>query len=331
MTSPNPELPISATPSKEPEDAGSRGKERDSGSQQTIEIPLTSDGEFFQILQRELKSLGVVQQKEVTRLDGEINTLGETIDSTTAHSRSKAEAQAWREMLRIYTDSQIFFSSREKDAGVRDSPTASRHLREFIFAIHNQKLAGRLQGRARPAFDRFIDINSNLLRLMRFQELNRTAMEKIMKKFDKRTALQARKAWASSIPDESKITNALAKSACYQISQQLLNIVPQLGDYSCPICLNIAYKPIRLRCNHVFCIRCLIVMQRERQSHCPLCREESVSDASSDNLDTRLMTFLEAKFPKEVKAKHRENLRAAGIDQYGERYGKDFDRRCIVM
>lgn len=298
---------------------------------QTIEIPLTSDGEFFQVLQRELRHLREIQEKEVKRLDEDVVALGDKMGSLTASLRSKAETQAWREILQIYVDAQVFFSSREKDAGTRDPQIALRQLREFIFIIHSQKLFTRLKGRARPVLDQFVNLNLSLLQLMRFRDLNRIASEKIMKKFDKRTALRAREALPLSLSEGSIVTQALAKSACFQISQQILNLVPQLTDYSCPICLSIAYKPIRLRCSHVFCIRCLIVMQRDNQGHCPLCREESVLEANSDNLDIQLKSFMEAKFPKEVKTKHRENLRAAGIDQYGERYAADFDKRCVVM
>lgn len=45
-----------------------------------------------------------------------------------------------------------------------------------------------------------------------------------------------------------------------------------------------------------------------------------------DNLDQKLMAFLEAKFPAEVKAKQKENQHAAGVDLYGE----DFDK-CAIM
>ena len=38
------------------------------------------------------------------------------------------------------------------------------------------------------------------------------------------------------------------------------------------------------------------------------------------------MRFLEAKFPKEVAIKQRENEHAAGVDRYGEEYEK-----CCVM
>ena len=46
-----------------------------------------------------------------------------------------------------------------------------------------------------------------------------------------------------------------------------------------------------------------------------------------DELDEKLMTFLKEKFPLEVKAKQKENERAAGVDQYGE----NFDTKCAVM
>lgn len=45
-----------------------------------------------------------------------------------------------------------------------------------------------------------------------------------------------------------------------------------------------------------------------------------------ENLDQKLLTFLNEKFPKEVKLKQKENERAAGVDQYGEEYQK-----CMVM
>jgi E3 ubiquitin-protein ligase BAH len=76
----------------------------------------------------------------------------------------------------------------------------------------------------------------------------------------------------------------MAKAICFNISEGILNVIPQLADYLCPICLSISYKPVRLRCGHVFCIRCLVVMQRARQDHCPLCRGQVVMEASSRSL-----------------------------------------------
>lgn len=81
-------------------------------------------------------------------------------------------------------------------------------------------------------------------------------------------------------------SSRLAKAVCFKVSEELLPIVPQLNDYLCPVCFNIAVKPIRLRCGHVFCIRCMITMQRAEADHCPLCRDAVVMEADSSKLAT---------------------------------------------
>lgn len=35
----------------------------------------------------------------------------------------------------------------------------------------------------------------------------------------------------------------------------LLPIIPHIDDYECAICTSIAFKPIRLACSHLFCVR----------------------------------------------------------------------------
>jgi hypothetical protein len=51
-----------------------------------------------------------------------------------------------------------------------------------------------------------------------------------------------------------------------------------------------------------------------------------IANLVTEHLDEDLMVFLRAKFPKEVKAKQKENERAAGVDRYGD----DFDK-CSLM
>ncbi|KAF9056949.1 hypothetical protein BDP27DRAFT_1344261, partial [Rhodocollybia butyracea] len=56
------------------------------------------------------------------------------------------------------------------------------------------------------------------------------------------------------------------KKACFLT---LLPIIPQLDDYSCVIRTNIAFKPIRLGCGHLFCVR-------RSTGDCPMCRAQTV-------------------------------------------------------
>jgi E3 ubiquitin-protein ligase BAH len=319
---------------------------------ETVEIPLTSDSEFFQILRRELRDLSQLHETEQRRLTAQITQLGNDLTSLIAatYKRPKTELEAWREIFRLYVESQVFFSTNEQEAGTRTPSAAQKMLKTFRDRLWVEEERLRLSKNGKVALNSFLRINVSLLQFMKFQEINRTALTKIMKKFDKRTALHAQANLPMMLAKEQFIAQDLAKAGCCIIQEQLLPIVPQIDDYLCPVCFSISFKPVRLRCDHVFCIRCLILMQRAKQDHCPLCRGNVVMEASAgkctfiqaslpsllylswrltppiENLDKKLMVFLQAKFPGEVKVKQKENQRAAGIDRYGE----DFDK-CAIM
>jgi E3 ubiquitin-protein ligase BAH len=317
---------------------------------ETIEIPLTSDSEFFQILRREVANLDKLQSKEQSSIELEIVQLGEDLRKLklSKKRRSKEEIQAWRRIFELYNDAEIFLSSHEADAGARDVPHAQKQLEYFNKQVADSPSSARNKlGRdATIAVDRFLKINLDLLRLMKYQDINRTALTKIMKKFDKQTALHAQATIPDSLKSKSLITTDLAKATCFTISEEILQIIPQLSDYICPVCFSVTYKPVRLSCNHVFCIRCMVVMQRENQKHCPLCRAEVVlaADAGklrpsihkqrmslihSDNIDYELKHFLEKNFKAEVKEKQKANEEAVAIDNFGELHGKPM--KCVVM
>ena len=312
-----------------------------------VEMPLIANAEFFRVLRQELARLDDLQVAEQRRVEREITNLGQELALMVqaGNKKSKTDVNIWRDILQLYVDTEIFFSARERTHGTRNSDAAAKQLELFAAEVQSKQKLGKMTKEGRAAFERFMQINNSLFQYLRFQELNHTALRKIMKKFDKRTALQAQAMLPPQYAEKPFIAQSLARTACFKISEDLLTIVPQLNDYLCPVCFNVAFKPIRLGCDHLFCIRCLIVMQRARQAHCPLCRSSTVMAASSgkfvfqpsrhyllimklDNLDTKLMDFLKRTFPREVKLKQKENEHAAGVDQYGE----DFDKaKCALM
>jgi hypothetical protein len=60
------------------------------------------------------------------------------------------------------------------------------------------------------------------------------------------------------------------------LTSTLLPILPSIDDYSCAICTGVAWRPIRLDCSHLFCIRCLVKLQKKGKVDCPLCRSKGV-------------------------------------------------------
>lgn len=79
------------------------------------------------------------------------------------------------------------------------------------------------------------------------------------------------------------------------------SILPSLDDYACLICTSIAFKPIRLNCQHLFCVRCLVKMQRAGKAECPLCRSRVVLLA--DKSESACFTFHRGRYMLTVQTR----------------------------
>ncbi|ORY75216.1 hypothetical protein LY90DRAFT_377843 [Neocallimastix californiae] len=181
----------------------------------------------------------------------------------------------------------------------------------------------------------FIQLNYDIVAIKRFYELNQTAIYKILKKHDKRTHLLASEGFPQFARDETFFKDNIVRSLVFQISSRLLKVIPNPAEYFCPICQEISYKPIRLDCGHLFCLRCLLKAKRMNCRDCPLCREKDVIyNANSSHLDTKLMRQLKHDFPKEVKAKlvdSKTEKAKEDSEALLHMYGYGNPNQCIVM
>ena len=92
------------------------------------------------------------------------------------------------------------------------------------------------------------------------------------------------------------------------LTKALMPVLPSVDDYSCLVCVSIAWHPIRLRCGHLFCIRCIVKLQKQGTNDCPLCRApNAVRDADEHNLDVEMTKYLQEWFPREIEEKTSEN------------------------
>ncbi|KAI5919683.1 RING-14 protein [Camillea tinctor] len=299
---------------------------------QQVEVPLVFDGEFFEILQNDVSNLDTLQEEEQAKLTQQITILGQEIEQATRPSKgrkSKGDLARWREIFELYLDARVFFSARESDHGARTSIQALQQLRWFQDQIVQRKLARDLKlDASRQAFSRFLDMNATLLKVLKFQEINSLAVTKILKKFDKRTALGVSKTFPVVVHSDRFLTGSVARDVCAQMSTELIPVVPQLDDYLCPICFAVAYWPVRLHCQHIFCSRCLVKMSRKGERYCPLCRADTIMMASIDNFDAKRAAFLREYFPKEVKEKVRANEQERNKEIFGPDHS---DIPCTVM
>jgi hypothetical protein len=116
------------------------------------------------------------------------------------------------------------------------------------------------------------------------------------------------------------------------LTTTLLPILPSIDDYSCAICTGVAWSPIQLDCSHLFCIRCLVKLQKRGKVDCPLCRAKGVvGSADGRNLNEATVEFIKAWFPKEVAEKNKENesdRRKEEMQELGLALDTD---KCIVV
>ncbi|KAK1220116.1 hypothetical protein PQX77_017155 [Marasmius sp. AFHP31] len=124
--------------------------------------------------------------------------------------------------------------------------------------------------------------------------------------------------------------SSLPRILVQAIGETLLPVIPHIDDYACVICTNIAFKPIRLNCGHLFCVRCLVKMQKRGQGDCPMCRAPTVLVADRSNVDWALLNFMSDWFPIESRDKLKQSEKEAMEEQLLE-MGVDPNQKCIIM
>ncbi|KAI9822916.1 MAG: hypothetical protein M1832_002941 [Thelocarpon impressellum] len=256
--------------------------ESDQSPLERIEIPLTTDSHFFHLLRNEVWALDELQDREQAQLSGEVDAIGKLVSTIAAPSKgwSRTDLYGWREIFDLYLQANIFFSANEKEGKTRTAAEAAKQLQWFSDEVVRRGLAeGFHRKQSQCALEKFMQFNAILLRNLKFQEINQIAMFKILKKFDKTTALGARDKFPELMASDPFLTRTMAKAVSFKVSGEVLSLVPQLDDY-----------------------------------------------LYNTNLDPALMRFLKTYFPKEVKAKQKENERAAEIDLWGPGYAD-----CTVM
>ena len=149
-----------------------------------IEIPLTSDTEFFTKLTAELSGLEALQKREEVRMHAEITNLGKDIAHLTDPDRraNKKLLSVWRQIFQMYLEEGIFFGTTESDHSAHDAAKAQARLNAFYEKLRTSGLTDKLKKKENTeAFQTFMHINQEILQGLRFGEINETAMRKILK------------------------------------------------------------------------------------------------------------------------------------------------------
>lgn len=161
------------------------GQNRETRPHRMVELPLTSDLEFFSILQNEVSGLAALQAQEQEKLSKEVTALGTAVTRVTEPNRksaSKTDMAKWRKIFELYLESRIFFSTTELDHGKHDSTKARALLQQFSDELKRQNVASTFKKKESSiALEQFLKLNMAVLQSLRFQEINDLAMQKILK------------------------------------------------------------------------------------------------------------------------------------------------------
>jgi E3 ubiquitin-protein ligase BAH len=150
----------------------------------TVEVPLTSDTEFFTRLTSEVAGLEQLQAREEKRMHTKIEDLGKQIARLTDPDRrsNKKTLTAWRQVFQMYIEEGIFFGTTEIDHKSHDSDKAMQRLAEFSNKVARAGLVEKFQKKDNmQALNMFMHINREILQGLRFGEINHNAMIKILK------------------------------------------------------------------------------------------------------------------------------------------------------
>ncbi|TFL00702.1 SPX domain-containing protein [Pterulicium gracile] len=324
---------------------------------QELVIPLLSDSAFYQLLYDAIQSLETYMNSIHADFTTTLHRLSSDIAQTARPSPSeqaagvvshlipaKSDLDTWRIIFSHYIDAEIFESVSERNRGERSIEDCEQRLQIFagkVAAIHTD--TGRKTFRlkqSRVALDAFMKANLMILYIKKFQFANAEATRKILKKHAKRTALPLLDSSSSSsypaidaasltVATIPKPSTSMSRILVQAIGETLLPVVPHIDDYSCLICTNLAFKPIRLSCRHLFCVRCLVKMQKRGQDECPMCRMRNVHIANRSNVDWTMLQFMQQWFPKESRQKQKENEKEAADEELRE-MGIDPNQSCVV-
>jgi hypothetical protein len=166
-------------------DATPMSPPRNRPGHRTVEVPITSDTEFFTRLTTEVSGLEKLQEREEKRMNVQIEELGKQVAKLTDPDRkrgNKKNLAVWRQVFQIYVEEGIFFGTTEMDHKSHDSQVAMERLAGFSNKVAKAGLVEKLKKKDNlQALNTFMNLNREILQGLRFGEINHNAMLKILK------------------------------------------------------------------------------------------------------------------------------------------------------
>jgi hypothetical protein len=150
-----------------------------------VRVPLSSDSDFFSLLEKDLGNIAGLQAVRKQRLTEEIMDVARMLRKATnpeLSSKSKHDLAQWRRLFELYLQCNVFFAMNEQDHGTQSGSQARVRFAKFLETAQKSSLLSHFKTlESKAALQNFVAINTELLQFVRFWEINQLAMVKILK------------------------------------------------------------------------------------------------------------------------------------------------------
>jgi hypothetical protein len=150
-----------------------------------VRVPLSSDSDFFSLLEKDLCNIAGLQAARKQKLTQEIMDVAVILGKATnpeLSSKSRHDLARWRRLFELYLQSNVFFAMNEQDHGTQSGSQARARFAKFLETAQKSSLHKNFKTReSKTALQNFVAINTELLQFVRFWEINQLAMVKILK------------------------------------------------------------------------------------------------------------------------------------------------------
>ena len=218
----------------------------------------------------------------------------------------------WRQLLRLYLDQEF---QNLGNLTLEELLLLEVRLNEFESQVLHFVLPQMTCEQSQTGAQLLLELNRKMIIMARFCKLNKLATYKILKKHDKQTHAKALMpsttlSFGAPVLDD-KLVRGLLESLEVRMQAsygprdvniyfqfQVISLVPQVADHACPVCFELAWRPVILRCSHRFCLPCIKSMTSRHLLDCPICR--SPDALSKPKIDGAMQNFLRLYFPDEL-------------------------------
>jgi SPX domain protein involved in polyphosphate accumulation len=211
-------------------------------------------------------------------------------------------------------DKRLVSSDVRTCNGTTHTTNYNAHQEEMNLVASSQKMQDSIDYIQRLSST--AEVYKEALRLLQYVNVNITAFRKILKKHDKLCDLSVGKQYLRlKVESQPFVHSSLAKSleelGCrgsivVSLVQKRPAVLSDIGEYQCPICISLLYKPMALPCGHKFCGKCIsraILLD----FHCPVCRRD-YSNGVCLQRKKSLERFLRETFPQAWQKRKEEVL-----------------------